>query len=105
MSEQFTDQSFVEYVVKTIVKNPDDVVVRRDIDERGVLISLELNKEDMGTIIGKNGQTAKALRVLLRVIGSKNNARVNLKIVDPERPEETPTSNSDFIDSLETPNI
>lgn len=100
MSEQFTDLTFVEYVVKSIVKNPDDVVARRDIDERGVLISLELNKEDMGTIIGKNGQTAKALRVLLRVIGSKNNARVNLKIIDPEKPEE---QKEDLMDSLDTP--
>jgi hypothetical protein len=78
MSETYSDQIFVEYVVKSIVQFPDDVKVSRNIDERGVLISLELNKEDMGTIIGRNGQTAKALRTLLRVIGSKNNARVNL---------------------------
>jgi len=103
MAEEFTDQSFVEYVVKSIVKFPEDVVIKRDIDERGVLISLELNKEDMGTVIGKNGQTAKALRVLLRVIGSKNNARVNLKIVDPDRPETTTTG--DLVDSIDTPDL
>ncbi len=82
--ETFQDQQFVEYVVKQIVDNPDDVVVERTVDEMGVLLLLKVNKEDMGKIIGKSGQTAKALRVLLRVVGSKNNARVNLKVVEPE---------------------
>lgn len=85
MSENFVDQSFVEYVVKSIVKKPEEVKVERIIDERGVLLTLELSKDDMGTIIGKNGQTAKAIRVLLRVIGAKNNARVNFKIIDPTK--------------------
>ena len=79
-----TDKDFVEYVVKQIVEHPEDVVVEREIDEMGVLITLKVNRDDMGKIIGKSGQTAKALRVILRIIGSKNNARVNLKIVEPE---------------------
>lgn len=78
------DLQFLEFVVKQIVNHPEDVVVERKVDEMGVLLTLRANKEDMGQIIGKSGQTAKALRVLLRVIGSKNNARVNLKIVEPE---------------------
>jgi len=81
---QGPDIDFIEYVVKIIVDNPDDVVAERTIDDLGVLITLRVNKEDMGKIVGKSGQTAKALRVLLRIIGSKNNARVNLKIVEPE---------------------
>lgn len=78
------DVNFVEYVVKAIVTNPEAVKVERKIDELGVLITLEIAKEDMGTVIGKNGQSAKAIRTLLRVIGAKTNARVNLKIMEPE---------------------
>jgi hypothetical protein len=81
---QGPDRDFVEHIVKQIVLYPDDVEVTRSVDEMGVLITLKVHKDDMGKIIGKNGQTAKSLRVLLRVIGSKNNARVNLKIVEPE---------------------
>lgn len=81
------DRDFVEFIVKAIVENPDDVEVIRNVDEMGVLITLKVNKNDMGKIIGKNGQTAKSLRILLRVIGSKNNARVNLKIVEPDGTE------------------
>jgi len=80
---RFPDEEFVKGVVLQIVEHPDQVKVTRQIDQMGVLITLEVSKEDMGKIIGKAGQTAKALRVLLRVIGSKNNARVNLKIVEP----------------------
>lgn len=80
---QGADRDFVEYVVKQLVSQPDKVVVTRRVDEMGVLITLEVAPEDMGKIIGKSGQTAKSLRILLRVIGSKNNARVNLKIVEP----------------------
>ena len=82
-TSQTADRDFVEFVVKQIVDNPDDVVVEREIDEMGVLLTLKVHKDDMGKIIGKSGQTAKALRILLRIIGSKNNARVNLKIVEP----------------------
>ncbi|MFH1284766.1 MAG: KH domain-containing protein [Candidatus Peregrinibacteria bacterium] len=81
------DKDFVEYIVKQIVEKPEEVVVERNVDEMGVLITLKVSKDDMGKIIGKNGQTAKSIRTLLRVIGSKNNARVNLKIVEPEATE------------------
>ena len=78
------DQEFVEYIVKAFVEKPDKVTTDRTIDERGVLIELTVDPEDMGKIIGKQGQTAKAIRTLLRVVGAKNNARVNLKIIEPE---------------------
>lgn len=79
-----SDQHFVEYIVKQIVDNPDQVVVERSVDEMGVLLTLTVARDDMGKIIGKDGQTAKAIRILLRVIGSKHNARVNLKIAEPQ---------------------
>lgn len=82
-SDQFADIDFVKYVVTQLVTDPSKVDVSRSVDEMGVLITLKVSKDDMGRIIGKNGQTAKAIRVLLRVIGSKNHARVNLKIVEP----------------------
>jgi len=78
------DQEFVEYVVKAVVEHPDKVSTKRTVDEMGVLIELTVDAEDMGQIIGKEGRTAKSLRTLLRVLGAKNNARVNLKIVEPE---------------------
>lgn len=86
-TNQTADADFVEYVVKQIVSNPDEVKVTRKVDEMGVLIELQVAKEDMGRVVGKNGQTAKSLRVLLRVIGSRNNARVNMKILEPEGSE------------------
>jgi predicted RNA-binding protein YlqC (UPF0109 family) len=79
-----SDQEFVEYVAKALVNHPDDVKCERTVDEMGVLITLHVNQEDMGYIIGRSGQTARALRTLLRVVGAKNNARVNLKIYEPE---------------------
>lgn len=78
------DQEFVEYVVRAIVDNPDKVKTNRRVDEMGVLIELEVAPDDMGKIIGKEGKTAKSVRTLLRVLGAKNNARVNLKIIEPE---------------------
>ena len=84
MSEETQDQEFVEYIVKAIVDHPEAVSTERTIDEMGTLVSLHVSAEDMGTIIGKEGRTAKALRTLLRVLGAKNNARVNLKIIEPE---------------------
>ena len=78
------DKEFLEFVVKKLVDNPDDVSVERTIDEMGVLLILKVNQKDMGQIIGREGQTARSLRTLLRVIGAKNNARVNLKIYEPE---------------------
>ncbi|MBI4975356.1 KH domain-containing protein [Candidatus Peregrinibacteria bacterium] len=77
------DLEFVRFIISQIVEKPDEIKLTRVVDEMGVLITLEVNKEDMGKIIGKGGQTAKAIRTLLRIIGSKNNARVNLKIVEP----------------------
>jgi predicted RNA-binding protein YlqC (UPF0109 family) len=78
------DKAFLEYVVKALVDNPNDVKLDRTVDEMGVLISLTVNPADMGKIIGRMGNTAKAIRTLLRIIGMKNNARVNLKINEPE---------------------
>lgn len=78
------DQDFVEMVVKAIVDNPNDVQTNRTVDEMGVLIELTVNPADMGKIIGKEGRTAKSIRTLLRVLGAKNNARVNLKIIEPD---------------------
>lgn len=82
--EKFRDQEFLEYLVKSLVDNPDDVAVERRIDEMGVLLTLKVNKADMGQIVGRQGSTAKAIRSLLRIVGMKNNARVNLKILEPE---------------------
>lgn len=78
------DKVFLEYVVKALVDNPNDVKIERTVDEMGVLITLTVNPADMGKIIGRMGNTAKAIRTLLRIIGMKNNARVNLKINEPE---------------------
>ena len=78
------DQEFVEYIIKGIVNNPDDVRTERTVDERGVLITLHINQEDMGYVIGRQGQTARSVRTLLKIVGAKNNARVNLKIYEPE---------------------
>ncbi len=79
-----TDQEFLEMVVKELVDHPSDVTTTRVVDELGVLITLKINPEDMGKIIGKQGQTARALRTLLRTVGAKNQSRVNLKIDEPE---------------------
>lgn len=88
------DVEFLEYVVKALVDNPSDVKVVRTVDEMGVLLTLSLNSADMGKIIGRMGNTAKAIRTLLRVVGMKNNARVNLKINEPEgaAPRESKTT-------------
>ena len=87
------DKAFLEYIVKALVDNPNDVKIDRTVDEMGVLITMTVNSADMGKIIGRQGNTAKAIRTLLRVIGMKNNARVNLKINEPEggmKPEARP---------------
>lgn len=91
MPEQ--DQEFVEFIVKALVDHPEQVKTDRTVDEMGVLITLSLDAEDMGQVIGRQGQTAKAIRTLLRVVGAKHKARVNLKINEPEgsnRPERAP---------------
>lgn len=80
---ELTDQEFVETIVKPLIDHPDEVVTSRTVDEMGVLIQLTVNREDMGKVIGREGRTAKAIRLLLRVFGSRNNSRINLKIVEP----------------------
>lgn len=77
------DQEFLEYVVKSLVDHPNDVKIVRTVDEMGVLLTLDVSSEDMGKVIGRSGNTAKAIRTLLRVVGMKNNARVNLKVNEP----------------------
>ena len=107
MTEQTQDKEFVEQIVKMLVDHPEDVKVERKIDEMGVLITLDVNPKDMGMVIGREGATAKALRTLLRVIGARNNARVNLKINEPEgserpsRRESTPSSSSEEKKSID----
>ena len=91
------DKIFLDYVVKALVEFPQDIKIDRTVDEMGVLITLSVNPADMGKIIGRMGNTAKAIRTLLRIIGMKNNARVNLKINEPEgstRPEGSMGSSS-----------
>ncbi|HVW71958.1 MAG TPA: KH domain-containing protein [Candidatus Paceibacterota bacterium] len=78
------DYVFLDFVVKALVDNPDAVVITRTVDEMGVLLTLTVHADDMGKIIGKDGNTAKSLRTLLRVVGMKHNARVNLKINEPQ---------------------
>lgn len=96
MVKEATDKDFLEFVIKSIVDHPDDVKVDRKIDEMGVLLTLKVNPADMGQIIGRQGSTAKAIRTILRVIGMKHNARINLKIEEPEggrvRPQEATSS-------------
>lgn len=106
------DQAFLEMIVKQIVNNPDAVKVDRKVDEMGVLLTLSIAPEDMGNVIGRQGQTAKSIRTLLKIVGAKNQARVNLKILEPEgstrgrRPDimDTPAAaeslDSDIVDDL-----
>ncbi|MFH1582536.1 MAG: KH domain-containing protein [bacterium] len=79
-----TDQELLEYIVKALVDHPEDVKVDRKVDEMGVLLTLKVNSEDMGQIIGRAGSTARSIRNLVRISGLKNHARVNLKIEEPE---------------------
>ena len=78
------DQEFLESLIKALADHPESVKVARAVDEMGVLLTLKVDPQDMGSIIGRQGSTAKAIRTLLRIVGSKNNARVNLKIEEPE---------------------
>lgn len=95
------DQQFVEYIVKSLVGHPDDVVVDRIVDEKGVLLTLTVNPEDLGRVIGRRGVTAQSVRTLLRALGTKNTARYNLKIVNNDDPEASTTISSD--DAIEEP--
>lgn len=96
------DQQFIEYIVKSLVGNPDDVTVERVIDEKGVLLTLTVNPEDLGRVIGKRGVTAQSLRTLLRALGTKNNARYNLKIVnnDDEHEHYSVASDSPIVEAV-----
>ena len=89
------DQQFVEYIVKNLVENPEDVKVERTIDEKGVLLTLTVNKEDLGRIIGRRGATAQSLRALLRALALKNNAHYNLKISDIKEKTEAVENSTD----------
>lgn len=82
--DSYEDQQFLQTVVTSLVDHPDDVKINRTVDEMGVLLTLDVHAEDMGKIIGRSGNTAKAIRTLLRVVGMKHDARVNLKINEPE---------------------
>lgn len=90
------DKEFLEYVVKAIVGNPDKVSVERTVDEMGVLLTLKTDPSDMGYIIGRRGQTAQAIRTLLKIVGAKNQARVNLKIYEPEGSRRSPRRSEDI---------
>ncbi|MEO5949762.1 MAG: KH domain-containing protein [Candidatus Saccharimonas sp.] len=89
------DQQFVEYIVKSLVEHPDDVIVERIVDEKGVLLTLTVNPEDLGRVIGRRGVTAQSLRTLLRALGTKNSARYNLKIVNNDNPDESTVISSE----------
>ncbi len=82
--QQHVEQEFLEYVVKSIVNHPENVKVERTVDDRGVLLTLSVGQDDMGYVIGRDGQTARALRILLKIVGAKANARVNMRIYEPE---------------------
>jgi len=94
--EKENDKEFLEYLIKALVDHPEDVKVERKVDEMGVLLSLRINSEDMGQIIGKAGSTAKAIRSLVRIVGLKNHARVNLKIEEPEGGRMNPREEKDI---------
>jgi len=99
------DQAFLEMLIKAIVNHPEDVKSERTVDEMGVLLSLHIHPEDMGNVIGRQGQTAKAIRTLLKIIGARNQARVNLKIVEPEGSTRGPKTadaevDTDVVDDL-----
>jgi uncharacterized protein len=108
MAAKHPDQEFLEYIVKAIVAHPEDVTSERTVDEMGVLLTLKINPADMGYVIGRQGQTAKALRTLLKIVGAKNNARLNLRIYEPEgsrgprggRERSEETVDTDVVDDL-----
>jgi len=89
------DQEFLEFLVKSLVDHPEEVKVDRKVDEMGVLLSLKVHPNDMGQIVGRQGATAKSIRSLLRIVGIRNNARVNLKIEEPEGGRAAPRMNHD----------
>jgi uncharacterized protein len=94
------DKEFLEFIVKALVDHPEDVKIDRKVDEMGVLLSLKVNPEDMGQIIGKAGSTARSIRSLVRIVGLKNHARVNLKIEEPEGGRAPRGAKSESIEDL-----
>ena len=94
------DKEFLEFLIKSLVDNPNDVKVDRKVDEMGVLLTLKVNPEDMGQIIGRSGSTARAIRTLVRIVGLKNQARVNLKIEEPEGGKAADKKASEGLDDL-----
>ena len=101
------DQEFLELLIKAIVSNPGDVKTTRTVDERGVLLTLDVNPSDIGYVIGRRGQTAHAIRTLLRIVGAKNNARVNLKINEPAggKRDRMASANNDVVDTSAVDNL
>ena len=100
MAKAVADQDFIEYVVKALVDHPEDVKINRRVDEMGVLISLKVHPEDMGQVVGKEGSTARAIRGLVRIVGLKNHARVNLKIEEPEGGRAPRKASAEGLDEL-----
>lgn len=96
MAEKYFEQEFVEYIVKSFVNHPEEVRAERTIDERGVLLTLHINPADMGYVVGRQGQTIRAIRTLLRVLGAKRKARFNLKIHEPEGSRAKTSSSDDL---------
>ncbi len=94
MTKALGYQELLEYILKTLADHPEDVKVEKKVDEMGVLLDVKMNPSDMGIIIGKKGSTVRAIRTILRAVGLKSNARVNLKIEEPEGRKETKSSNS-----------
>ena len=101
----YKDKEFLEMVVKSIVAHPESVVVDRTVDEMGVLLTLKLDPSDMGYVIGRKGQTAQAIRTLLKIIGAKNNARVNLKIYEPEGSKRSHVMREDSAMGIDTSSV
>lgn len=95
-----SDQDFLEYLIKALVDHPEDVKIDRKVDEMGVLLSLKVHPEDMGQIIGKAGATARSIRSLVRIVGLKNHARVNLKIEEPEGSTRGPRVRAEGLEDL-----
>lgn len=104
MAAKENDREFLEFIVKTLVDHPNDVKIDRKVDEMGVLLTLSVNPQDMGQVIGRAGATARAIRSLVRIVGLKNQARVNLKIAEPESSakevKQVKTSKKEELDDL-----
>lgn len=100
MTKEAADKEFLEYVVKALVDHKEDVQIDRTVDEMGVLLTLKVHPEDMGQVIGRAGSTIKAIRSLVRIVGLKNHARVNLKIAEPEGGRKTQGGEKSSLEDL-----